>query len=87
MIAGLIIQATLLCYGRWRPRIRQTDMGYSLLVCAVLTWAIATGPVFRAAPTDRSVKGAAAVTVLVTLTDLAIRSRRHNVRKAVEIRE
>jgi hypothetical protein len=58
-----------------------------LVVCAVLTWAIAAGPVFRAAPTDRAVKGAAAVIVLVTLVDLAIRSRRHHVRKAVEIGE
>jgi hypothetical protein len=87
MIAGLVIQATLLCYGRWRPWIRQADMVYSLVVCAVLTWAIAAGPVFQAAPTDRAVKGAAAVIVLVTLVDLAIRSRRHHVRKAVEIRE
>jgi hypothetical protein len=87
MIAGLVIQATLLGYGRWRPWIRQADMVYSLVVCAVLTWAIAAGPVFQAAPTDRSVKGAAAVIVLVTLVDLAIRSRRHHVRKAVEIGE
>jgi hypothetical protein len=62
-------------------------MVYGLLVCTVLTWAIAAGPVFRAAPTDRSVKGAAAVIVLVTLVDLAIRSRRDHVRRAVEIRE
>jgi hypothetical protein len=87
MIAGLVIQATLLGYGRWRHWIRQADMVYSLVVCAVLTWAIAAGPVFQAAPTDRSVKGAAAVIVLVTLVDLAIRSRRHHVRKAVEIGE
>ena len=55
-----------------------------MVVCAVLTWAIAAGPVFQAAPTDRSVKGAAAVIVLITLVDLAIRSRRHHVRNAVE---
>ncbi len=87
MIVGLVIQATLLCYGHWRPWIRQADMVYSLAVCAVLTWAIAAGPVFQAAPTDRAVKGAAAVIVLVTLVDLAIRSRSHHVRNAVEIRE
>jgi hypothetical protein len=58
-----------------------------LLVCAVLTWAVAAGPVFQAAPTDRSVKGAAAVIVLVTLVDLATRSRRQHVRKALELRE
>jgi hypothetical protein len=87
MITGLLIQAILLYHGQWRPWTHQTDMGYSLVVCTVLTWAIAAGPVFQAAPTDRSVKGAAAVIIIVTLADLAIRSRRHHVRKAVEIRE
>lgn len=86
MIAGLVIQATLLGLGRWQPWIRQAEMVHSLIVCAVLTWAIAAGPVFQAAPTDRSVKGAAAVIVLVTLVDLALRSRRQHVRNAVEIR-
>jgi hypothetical protein len=87
MVAGLMIQAILLYYGRWRPWTRQADMGYGLVVCAVLTWAIAAGPVFQAASTDRSVKGAAAVIVLVTLADLAMRSRRDHVHKAVEIGE
>jgi hypothetical protein len=87
MIAGMALQATLLGYGRWRPWIRQAEMVYGLLVCAVLTWAIAAGPVFQAAATDRSAKGAAAVIILVTLVDLALRSRRRHIWKAVEIRE
>jgi len=87
MIAGIALQAVLLGYGRWRPWLRQAETAYGLLVCAVLTWAVAAGPVFQAAPTDRSVKGAAAVIVLVTLVDLATRSRRQHVRKALELRE
>jgi hypothetical protein len=87
MIAGLILQVTLLCQGRWRPWIRQADKVHSLAVCIVLTWAVAAGPVFKATPTDRSVKGAASLIVLVTLIDLAVRTRRHHVRQAVEIRE
>ncbi len=87
LIAGLIIQAILLCYGRWRSWTRHAETGHSLVVCVVLTWAIAAGPVFQAAPTDRSVKSAAAVIVLVTLADLALRSRRQSVRNAVGIRE
>ena len=75
MIAGLIILAILLWEGRWRPWIRQADRVHSLAVCIVLTWAIAAGPVFKATPTDRSDKGAAAVIVLVTLIDLAVRTR------------
>jgi hypothetical protein len=87
MIAGLILQVTLLCQGRWRPWIRQADMVYGVAVCIVLTWAIGAGPVFKATPTDQAVKGAASLIVLVTLVDLAVRTRRHHVRQAVEIRE
>jgi len=87
MIVGLIILATLLWQGRWRPWIRQADMVHSLAVCIVLTWAVGAGPVFKATPTDRAVKGAASLIVLVTLIDLAVRTRRHHVRQAVEIRE
>jgi hypothetical protein len=87
MIAGLIILATLLWQGRWRPWIRQADRVHSLAVCIVLTWAVAAGPVFRATATDRSVKGAASLIVLVTLIDIAVRTRRYHARQAVEIPE
>jgi hypothetical protein len=87
MIAGLIILATLLWQGQWRPWIRQAEMVHSLAVCIVLTWAVGAGPVFRATPTDRAVRGAASLIVLVTLIDLAVRTRRNHVRQAVEIRE
>jgi hypothetical protein len=87
MIAGLVIQATLLWQGRWRPWIRQTEMLHSLVVCVVLTWAVGAGPVFKTAPADHAVKGAAALIVLVTLADLAVRTRRRHVRQAVEVRE
>ena len=76
MIAGLILLAILLCQGRWRPWIRQADMAHSLVVCIVLTWAVAAGPIFKATPTDRAVKGAASLIILVTLIDLAVRTRR-----------
>jgi hypothetical protein len=87
MIAGLIILATLLWQGRWRPWIRQAERVHSLAVCAALTWAVAAGPVFRATATDRAVKGAASLIVLGTLIDLAVRTRRGHVRQAVEIPE
>ena len=45
MIADLIILATLLWQGRWRPWIRQAEMVHSLAVCIVLTWAVGAGPV------------------------------------------
>jgi hypothetical protein len=84
MIAGLIIAAALLWQGRWRPWIRQAEMVHSLAVCIVLTWAIGAGPIFKATATDRAIKGAASLIILVTLIDLAVRTRRHHVRQAVE---
>jgi hypothetical protein len=87
MIVGLILQVTLLWQGRWRPRIRQADMVYGVVTCIVLTWAVGAGPIFTATPTDQAARGAASLIVLVTLIDLAVRTRRHHVRQAVEIRE
>jgi hypothetical protein len=87
IIVGLLIQAILLAYGRWRPWIRQADTVHGLVVCAVLTWAIAAGPIFTATITDQAVKGAAALIILITLIDLAIRTRRGHVRRAIEIRQ
>jgi len=84
MIAGLAIQAILVWQGRWRPWVHRADVAHSLVVCVVLTWVVGAGPIFRAAPTDRSVKGAIALIVLVTLVDLAVRTRRRRVRQAVE---
>ena len=60
---------------------------HSLAVCIVLTWAVAAGPVFTATPTDRAARGAASLIILVTLIDLAVRTHRHHVREAVEIRD
>ncbi|MGH3400520.1 MAG: hypothetical protein ACRDPO_38155 [Streptosporangiaceae bacterium] len=58
MIAGVIIQAALLWPGRWRPWTRQAEIVYGLITCIVLTWAVAAGPVFKAAPTDQAARGA-----------------------------
>jgi hypothetical protein len=74
------------CLGRWRPWIREAEIVHNLALCIVLTWAVAAGPVFTATPTDRAVKGAASLIILVTLIDLARRTRRHHVRQAVELR-
>src|SRR5262249_53578079 len=85
IVLGLAIQAILLGYGRWRPWIRQADMIYALAVCAALTWTIAAGPVFVATGTDRAFKGAAVLIILITLVDLAVRTRRDHVRRALQL--
>jgi hypothetical protein len=85
MIAGLIILAILVWLGRWRPWIRQAETVHSLAVCIALTWAVAAGPVFQATPTDRAVKAAASLLILVTLIDLTVRTSRQHAREAVRI--
>jgi hypothetical protein len=85
MVAGVLLQAVVVGSGQWRHWIRRTEMVYSLAVCAVLTWAVAAGPVFQEASTDRSVKGAAAAIILFTLVDVAMQSRRQHVRHAVAV--
>ncbi len=87
LILGLITQAALVWQGRWRPWIHQAIMVQSLVTCVVLTWAVGAGPVFTAVPTDQAAKGATALIVLVSLIDLAVRSRRQHVRQAIEIRD
>ncbi|MFD0578559.1 hypothetical protein [Dactylosporangium darangshiense] len=86
VLAGIAIQTTLLWLGRWRPTVRTADLVHSLAVCAVLTWVIGSGPIFTAAPTDRSMKGAIAVIILATLIELAWRARRLSVAHALRHR-
>jgi hypothetical protein len=85
IVIGLAIQVILLAYGRWRPWIRQADMIYGVAVCAALTWTIAAGPVFVGIGTDRAFKGVAVLIILITLVDLAVRTRRDHVRRAVQL--
>jgi hypothetical protein len=87
IVLGLAIQVILLGYGRWRPWIRQADMIYGVAICAALIWTIAAGPVFVVTGTDRAVKGAAVLIILITLIDLAVRTRRDHVRRAVQLHE
>jgi hypothetical protein len=80
---GLLVQAALVWHGRWRPLIHHADTVHGLVTCAALTWVLGAGPVFTAALTDQTAKGIVALIVLGSLVDLAVRARRHHVRRAV----
>ncbi|MDR7276486.1 hypothetical protein [Catenuloplanes atrovinosus] len=83
LILGLALQTTLAWTGRWTRPLHLADLIHSLLVCAAMAWAISAGPVFSAAPTDRTTKAAAALIILITLADLAFRARRLSVAHAL----
>lgn len=77
---GLVIQVVLIVQGQWYAWSRRTDLANSIAVCVGLTLVLATGPVFRAEPTDQAMRGAMAIIVLVTLVDVGLRVRRDHVR-------
>ncbi|MEV4517759.1 hypothetical protein AB0K00_53470 [Dactylosporangium sp. NPDC049525] len=84
MLSGLVVQAALVWRGRWLPLIHHTDTVHGLVTCAALTWVLGAGPVFTATQTDQTAKGIVALIVLGSLVDLAVRARRHHVRRAVD---
>lgn len=59
--------AAVLLHGRWTPALRRVEMLLNLLLCAVMTWVVLSGPVFVAAHSDRFMKGALVVLVVGTL--------------------
>ncbi|TQS40435.1 HAAS signaling domain-containing protein [Cryptosporangium phraense] len=83
LVSGIALQAVTAWAGRWSARLLAVDLVHSLVACAVLTWAIGTGPIFVRAAADETVKGIVALIILLTLVDLAVRARRLSVAAAV----
>ncbi|MDG6101728.1 hypothetical protein Daura_38295 [Dactylosporangium aurantiacum] len=83
LVTGIGVQAALVWHGRWGTRLHHVDTVHTLLTCAGLTWVLGAGPVFTAAATDQTAKGFTGLIVLVSLVDLAVRARRHHVRRAL----
>jgi hypothetical protein len=83
-IVGIGLQIVLLVRGRYQPWVFRVETGHALVVCAVLTSALAHGPIFSAHATDQTARSAVAGVVLGSLLSIAIRARRVNVVQAVE---
>ncbi|GAA3194166.1 hypothetical protein ACFO1B_03715 [Dactylosporangium siamense] len=83
LVASLVVEAVLVVKGRWFPLLHHVTLGLGLVMCAVLTWVIGAGPVFTAALTDQTAKEIVGLIVLGSLIDLAVRARKHHVRRAV----
>lgn len=58
---------TVLVQGRWTTFVRRLQTALTVLICAVLTWAVFEGPIFLAAESDRLMKLGMALTVLFTV--------------------
>ncbi|GAB3854406.1 hypothetical protein GCM10027610_085930 [Dactylosporangium cerinum] len=83
LVASLVVEAVLVVKGRWFPLLHHVTLGLGLVMCAVLTWVIGAGPVFTAVQTDQTAKEIVGLIVLGSLIDLAVRARKHHVRRAV----
>ena len=67
LLLNIPIFATAIVAGRWPATLRRIETVLGLLMCAVLAWTIADGPVFMTARSDHTAKGLVAVIVAVTL--------------------
>jgi hypothetical protein len=71
--ASLGLYVVVIVEGRWRRLTRRISLALSAATCALCAWFVAAGPIFRAAPTDSSTKGALVLVVLGCLIVLAVR--------------
>jgi hypothetical protein len=83
-IIGIGLQIVLLLRGRYQQWVFWFETAYALVLCAVLTSALAHGPIFSAHATDQTARSAVAGIVLGSLLSIAIRARRVDVVRAVE---
>jgi hypothetical protein len=83
-IIGIGMQVVLLLRGRYQQWMFWVETAYALVLCVVLTSALAHGPIFSAHATDQTARSAVAGVVLGSLLSISIRARRVNVVQAVE---
>jgi hypothetical protein len=73
---NLPLIATAMVRGQWSPLLRRLDKALWLATCAVLTWIVLDGPVFKVAASDGMVKLAMAATVLYVLVEAIVKWQR-----------
>ena len=76
MVANLLPYGIVVVQGRWRPLTRNIATGLSVVICAILTWAVLAGDIFQARPTDQLVKVLLVLIIIITLLDVGLRLRR-----------
>ena len=62
--------------GRWTATLRRIETASSLLTCAVLAWAVLSGPVFMTPLSDGTAKSIVVLIIAFTLLAMAVKSRK-----------
>lgn len=77
LFIGLLLHAALLvpviATGRWSPRLRALETALTLVLTAVMAWAVLDGPAFRAPAADRAFKLALVGAIAWGVVDLGLR--------------
>lgn len=76
IMSNLPLWAMVIVRGRWTPLMRRLEVQLSLLLCAVMTWAVLDGPMFLSRSSDQTAKFFMVLIVLFVLLDLGIKLRR-----------
>jgi hypothetical protein len=79
-IAQLALLAVVAVEGRWRTLTRRFEIALGALMALVLTWFLAAGPIWHAAPTDKTAKGIIVLIIAIIVIDIAVKLRRELMR-------
>lgn len=73
ILLNLPLLAVVLRDGRWSPTLRRLYDALGLTTCAVMLWAVFSGPVFQSAHSDGVAKFATVLVTGITLLDLGLK--------------
>lgn len=74
--AHFVVLGFLIVRGRWTRNLRLAEVVINLLVCAVMIWWIAAGPIFATPTTDSTTKSIMGLVVAMIALDLGLKLRR-----------
>ncbi len=76
LLLNIALFLVVLAKGRWSAPLRRVQDGLSLLICALMIWAIADGPILMSPISDRTAKALMLLIVVLTLAELGLRCYR-----------
>lgn len=76
ILSNIPLWAMVMVRGRWTPMMRRLEVQLSLLLSAVMTWAVLDGPMFLSRSSDQTAKFIMVLIVVYVLLDLGLKLRR-----------